>query len=90
MMTMQPTAWEYIDDSGVPWEVHGATYWRQQVYCFQHRGRCVGMFDPQEPDRSEPDTSSWPGAVREKWRVVVEAARAWHKMRDVIAKKAVR
>jgi hypothetical protein len=42
------------------------------------------MFDPQEPDRPEPDTSNWPDAVREKWRVVVEAARAWKKMRDEI------
>ena len=89
-MLMKAVSWEFIDDGGVPWEVHGATYWRDQVYCCRDQSHCVGMFDPQEPDRPEPDTSSWPDAVREKWRVVVDAARARHKMRDVMKKEAGR
>ena len=83
-MKMQAVSWEFIDESGVPWEVHGRTYWRQQVYCCRDQGVCVGMFDPQEPDRPEPDASSWPDAVREKWREVVIGAQ------QNAARKAVR
>ena len=89
-MKMQAVSWQFIDESGVPWEVHARTYWRDHVYCFRDQGHCVGMFNPQKPDRPEPNTSSWPDAVREKWQVVVEAAKAWQNVRDVIARKAVR